>query len=362
MKSRYYIIPIFVPHLGCPHDCVFCNQTRITGLSTDMTSEKVEETIEEYFKTFPEGEKTVEVAFFGGSFTGIDRDIQEELLSVPYRYKNVGKIQGIRLSTRPDYIDVDILELLKKYTVDTIELGVQSLSQDVLDSSGRGHNVEIVYKSSKLIKEYGFNLGLQMMLGLVGDNREKSIMTAKELIKLAPYCVRIYPTLIIKDTYLETLYNNGKYNPLSLEEAIELTTDILSLFDYNNIDVIRVGLQPTENIQLGKDVVAGPFHPSFRQLVEANIVKNIIDSKLMEENIANIDNLIISSNCSNISNISGQKGVNKKFLIEKYNIKNIKLHSENINKDTIILEIGDNKYYISINEYRKSYLERINLI
>ena len=332
MSKDYFIIPIFVPHLGCPHDCVFCNQRRITGLSTDITEDYVKDTIEEHLATFPKRKINVEVAFYGGSFTGIDKEIQRSLLSIPVKYKNEGRINGIRLSTRPDYIDQEILDLLKEYKVDTIELGVQSLKDEVLNKSGRGHNSKQVYIASNLIKGYNFNLGLQMMIGLVDDNREKAIYTAKEFVKLAPYCVRIYPTLIIKDTYLEKMYKDNIYKPLSLEEAVDITTDLLMIFEYYNIDVIRIGLQPTENISLGKDVIAGPFHPSFRQLVESNIYKiilndyiNILNKSMLEDKI-----MIIEANRRVISNIAGQKSNNIKYLIHKYKLKNIKIYEKDI--------------------------------
>ena len=347
LTKGYYIIPIFVPHYGCPHDCVFCNQKRITGLSTDVTEEYVYTTIIEHLKTFPEENITVEVAFYGGSFTGIDRDIQRKLLSVPLKFKEEGRIQGIRLSTRPDYIDHEILNLLKEYKVDTIELGVQSLNDDVLVKSGRGHNSQQVYMASKLIKEYGFNLGLQMMLGLVGDSREKSLYTAKEFVKLDPYCVRIYPTLVIKDTFLEKMYRRNIYKPLSLEEAVDITTDILMLFQYNDIDVIRVGLQPTENITLGRDVIAGPFHPSFRQLVESNIMKIILKECLDEIHKDYIkDSLIIEVNGRNISYISGQKSSNIDYLKNTYGFKRIKIYSNN--------EMPPNIIKITLRSYEKT--------
>ena len=332
MGKDYFIIPIFVPHLGCPHDCVFCNQKRITGLSTDVTENYVKDTIEEHLSTFPKGKINVEVAFYGGSFTGIDKEIQRKLLSIPAKYKDEGKINGIRLSTRPDYIDEEILNLLKEYKVDTIELGVQSLKDEVLNKSGRGHNSKQVYIASNLIKGYNFNLGLQMMIGLVDDNREKAIYTAKEFVKLAPYCVRIYPTLIIKDTYLEKMYKNNIYNPLSLEEAVDITTDLLMIFEYYDIDVIRVGLQPTDNITLGKDVIAGPFHPSFRQLVESNIYKIILNDyiKTLDKSIIIDKTMIIETNGKAISNIAGQRSINIKYLIHKYKFKNIKIYEKDI--------------------------------
>ena len=341
MSKDYFIIPIFVPHLGCPHDCVFCNQKRITGLSTDVTKNYVKYTIEEHLATFPKRKINVEVAFYGGSFTGIDKQIQRSLLSIPVKYKNEGKINGIRLSTRPDYINQEILDLLKEYKVDTIELGVQSLKDEVLNKSGRGHNSKQVYIASNLIKKYKFNLGLQMMVGLVDDNRDKAIYTAKEFVKLNPYCVRIYPTLIIKDTYLEKMYKNNTYKPLSLEEAVDITTDLLMIFEYYDIDVIRVGLQPTDNIALGKDVIAGPFHPSFRQLVESNIYKIILNDYMntLDEDVIIDKTMIIEANGKTISNIAGQKSSNIKYLINRYGLKNIKIYERDIPMDIIRVSI-----------------------
>lgn len=364
MSKSYYIIPIFVPHLGCPHDCVFCNQKRITGLTTDVTKDTVNKTIIEHLNTFPKENITIEVAFYGGSFTGIDKDIQRELLSVPLKYKENGKVHGIRLSTRPDYIDDEILTLLKEYKVDTIELGVQSLKDDVLIKSGRGHTSQQVYVASKLIKKYGFNLGLQMMVGLVGDNREKSLYTAQEFIKLDPYCVRIYPTLVIKDTFLEKMYLKGMYKPLLLEEAVYIASDLLMLFQYHNIDVIRVGLQPTENIALGKDVIEGPFHPSFRQLVESNIMINIIKEfldEIKEEYFK--EALIVEVNGKNISYIAGQKSSNVDYLKKTYEFKKIKIYGNNeLNEDTIRLTLGDFDVVINKKLAIKEHLSKLKLI
>jgi len=364
LSKNYYIIPIFVPHLGCPHDCVFCNQKRITGLSTNVTEDYVNKTIKEYLNTFPKKNITVEVAFYGGSFTGIDKAIQRRLLSVPLKYKKEGKIQGIRLSTRPDYIDHDILCLLKEYDVDTIELGVQSLCDDVLKKSGRGHNSSQVYMASKLIKEYEFNLGLQMMVGLVGDSREKSLYTAKEFIKLDPYCVRIYPTLVIKDTFLQKMYERNLYEPLTLDEAVNITTDILMLFRYYDIHVIRVGLQPTDNITLGKDVVAGPFHPSFRQLVESNIIK-IILKEYLDEKIKNHlkDTLVIEANTKSISYIAGQKSSNIDYLKKAYGFKKVKIYGNNILKsDTINIKLDDYQEQLNMKTGIERHLSKLKLI
>lgn len=364
MSKNYFIIPIFVPHLGCPHDCVFCNQRRITGLSTDVTAEYVEQTIEEYISTFPEGKIHVEVAFYGGSFTGIDMEVQKNLLSVPFKYKAKNKIDGIRLSTRPDYIDEKVLNLLKKYKVDTIELGVQSLKDEVLNKSGRGHSSRQVFDAAKLIKDYGFNLGLQMMIGLVGDTKANAIYTAKEFIKLDPYCVRIYPTLVIKDTYLEKMYNKGVYNPLSLEESIDITTDLLMLFEYHNINVIRVGLQPTDNIRLGRDVVIGPFHSSYRQLVESNIYKIILKDYLdtMDKAIFFNKTISIKTNSKSISNIAGQRSNNIKYLIDRYKLNNIKIYGEDMPEGSIYICIEDLEINIDKKEMIEMYLKRQAII
>lgn len=273
---RTYNIPIFVPHKGCPFDCVFCNQRRITGTVKDVTSDTVAETINAYLETIDTKNAKIEAAFFGGSFTGIPIEEQTALLSAAYAYVKSGKIDGIRLSTRPDYIDTKILDNLKKYGVTTIELGVQSMDDDVLLKSGRGHTAENVKKAAWLIKEYGFTLGLQMMTGLPGDTHEKSIYTAKEIIKLQPEIVRIYPTLTIKDTRLEEMYNSGEYQPQSVDEAAKLCKTLLLMFEKNGIKVIRLGLQSTDEICENGSVIAGPVHSAFGELVESEIYYDLI--------------------------------------------------------------------------------------
>lgn len=355
MSNKYFIIPIFVPHLGCPHDCVFCNQKRITGLSTNVGKKYVKEIIEKSLRTVPENKERLEVAFYGGSFTAIDKVLQEDLLSIPYSYKEKGLIDEIRLSTRPDYINIEILNLLKNYGVDTIELGVQSLDKNVLMASGRGHTDEDVYRAIKLIKDYNFKLGLQMMIGLPRDNKSKSLYTAKQIIKEKPNCVRIYPTLVIRDTYLEKLYLNGDYTPLLLEEAVNISAELLMLFEYFNINVIRVGLQPTEKITLGQDVIAGPFHPSFRQLVESYIYKIIFDSFLNKID-TDEETLIIEANNKEISNISGQKSKNIDYIKEKFNIKKVKIYAKNLPKNILNINIGDLYDTINRREIIEDYL------
>lgn len=341
MSKASYIIPIFVPHDGCPHDCVFCNQRKITGLDTSMTKEMVETIISEYKGTIGDkGNKHIEVAFFGGSFTGINIEKQRELLSVAKRYKDEGYLDDIRLSTRPDYIDEEVLDNLLEYDVSVIELGVQSLSQDVLDKSNRGHNRLDVCKASELIKNKGIKLGLQMMLGLPGDTRERSVETAKEIISLGPKFVRIYPTLVVKGTALEHQYMSGEYKPLELDETIETAAIIYRLFKKNSIDIIRVGLQPTDHIALGKDVVAGPFHPAFRQLVESRIIRDRIDEFLMNKEF---DSIVVEIGSRKISELVGNKRCNYIYFDDKYPNKMIKLKANNDLKEDVILITKDMK-------------------
>lgn len=341
MSKNYYIIPIFVPHEGCPHNCVFCNQDRITGAYDEVTAKTVEGTIHEYLGTIQNKDATIEISFFGGTFTGIREEKQRELLEVAKEFKDKGLIDKIRLSTRPDYIDEYILTYLKEYGVNIIELGVQSLDEEVLKKSGRGHSVEDVSGASKLIKEYGFILGHQIMPGLPGDTFEKDIMTAKESIGMKPDICRIYPSLVIKDTPMEKMYNAKEYIPYSLEEAVKISKTIYDMYRKNKIQVIRIGLQPTESIAEGKDVVAGPFHPSFRELVEGSLLVDIILENMKEEK-----NVVIAINPKDLSKLYANKKVYfNKFKQENKNVSvkqdevirrgNIKLYLEDRKLDII---------------------------
>ena len=204
--SKEYVIPVFVPHLGCPNDCIFCNQKSISGQKKNITKEEAKKTIDNFLENIKEKDSKKEIAFFGGSFTGIDEEQQEELLQIAYEYIKNGQVESIRISTRPDYINKEILKRLKKYKVKTIELGVQSANDYILGRANRGHTFKDVEKASKLIRWYGFNLGHQMMVGLPESSRIDEINTAKALIKLKPKMIRIYPVLVIKGTKLEKEY------------------------------------------------------------------------------------------------------------------------------------------------------------
>ncbi|WP_160690270.1 radical SAM protein [Clostridium sp. C2-6-12] len=302
MSKNYYIVPIFVPHEGCPHNCVFCNQDRITGSDEVVTAEMVRNTINDYLETIKNKSATIEVSFFGGTFTGIREEKQRELLKVAKDFKDKKLIDKIRLSTRPDYINDYILTYLKEYGVDIIELGVQSLDDEVLKKAGRGHSVQDVVNASKLIKEYKIILGHQIMPGLPGDTFDKDIKTTKASIEMQPDICRIYPSLVIKDTPMEQMYERKDYIPYSLEEAVNISKIMYDMYRKNNINVIRIGLQPTETINEGKDIVAGPFHPSFRELVEGSLIADIILENMKEE-----DGAVIEINSKDLSKLYANK-------------------------------------------------------
>ncbi len=265
-KKKQLIIPIFIPFGGCTHQCVFCNQAGITGRDDLPSTSEIPVTIEEHLGTW-RGTGRREVAFYGGSFTGLSEGAQRAYLEVVKPYLDDNRIDGIRLSTRPDYISPTSLALLKEYGVETVELGLQSMDDKVLKLSGRGHLASDTVSAVELLKSEGFTVGLQLMPGLPGDTAELAVKTAKEAIKLAPDFVRVYPTLVIKDTPLFKLYERGDYEPWELEDMVSVCKEILSLFKEAGIKVIRVGLQTTE--ELRRDFVAGPMHPSFRQLIES---------------------------------------------------------------------------------------------
>lgn len=335
MSNKHYIIPIFVPHIGCPHTCVFCNQDSITGdagivgSTGNVDGEFVRKTIEEYLETIDNKDAVVEVSFFGGTFTGINMCKQRELLAVAQSYKNLGRIKYIHMSTRPDYIDEKIMEHLKSFDVDIIELGVQSLDAEVLHKSGRGHNAEDVERASKLIKDYGFTLGHQIMLGLPGDTKEKDIETTRKSIEMKPDIARIYPSLVIKDTPMEKMLNSGAYKPYSLGDAVDVSKVVYGMFESNGVQVIRIGLQPTEEINVGGDIVEGPFHPAFRELVESSVYCDIIEEYISTHGM--VESIFI--NPKEISKLYASKKQYFENLLEKLQVKKMNIiQSSDVNK------------------------------
>ena len=265
----------------------------------------------------------MEVAFFGGSFTGIEEERQIELLSTAYEFIKSKKVNSIRISTRPDYINKEVLKRLKKYKVKTIELGVQSANDYILKKAGRGHTFEDVKKASKLIRLYGFKLGHQMMVGLPESTKLDEINTAKQLIKLKPKMIRIYPVLVIKGTELEKQYNEGTYKPLTVVQAVETCKELVKMFSKKKIDIIRIGLQPTDTISEpnseNSEVVAGPFHSAFRQLVESGMWYDVIVDKIKKLN-AKVKEVEVIVNPQDVNNVIGQRKENISNLKQVYDV------------------------------------------
>ena len=341
MKHQY-IIPIFVPHLGCPNDCIFCNQKSISGQKKNMTKEEAKNIIDNYLKNLNDSDALIEIAFFGGSFTAINEELQNELLELAYTYVKSGQVESIRISTRPDYIDKNILKRLKKYKVKTIELGVQSANDFVLKRANRGHTFEDVKKASKLIRWYGFRLGHQMMVGLPESTRQDEINTAKALIKLKPKMVRIYPVLVVKNTKLEKEYEGGIYKALPLPQAVETCKQLVRMFSDKNIDIIRVGLQNTDEISdpssEKSEVVAGPYHPAFRQLVESGLWYDAIVEKIKKLNVK-VKEVQVTVNPLDVNNVIGHKKDNVLKLKEFYDVDLVLKQDSNIKQGKSKIDI-----------------------
>jgi histone acetyltransferase (RNA polymerase elongator complex component) len=316
LSVKHYTIPVFVPELACPFQCAFCNQRKISGQITIPQNNEIINSIEEHLRSFKKQNRYVEVGFFGGSFTGIDLDEQIRYLSLVQPYVESGQVQSIRLSTRPDYINQHILTMIKKMNIGTIELGAQSMDDEVLKLSRRGHNSQQIKDASMLILENGFKLGLQMMLGLPGDNLERAMNTAQQIIDAGADNTRIYPALVIKDTLMHKWYNEGRYKPLSMDEAVEWTSRIMPLFEENNVNVIRVGLHPSEGLLSGDEIIDGPFHQSFRELVSTKIWGRILEN--MTDKIDNGKSIEISVNKKELNYAIGYKQVNRMELRKKY--------------------------------------------
>ncbi len=265
MAKKQLIIPVFVPFGGCPHQCVFCDQAGITGERALPPFETVAPTIENYLSTW-RGTGHKELAFYGGSFTGLPMDVQEGYLEAARPFLKDTRLDSLRISTRPDMIDAPSLRFLSSYGVKTIELGVQSMSDEVLKRSGRGHTAEDTRRAASLIKEAGVRLGLQLMPGLPGDTEATILDTVDEAVSLSPDFARLYPTLVLRDTPLFRMYERGEYSPWPLDGMVRVCKEAMRRFARSGIPVIRVGLQTTEDLSLS--LVAGPYHPSFRQLLD----------------------------------------------------------------------------------------------
>ncbi len=325
---KHFTIPIFIPELACPFQCVFCDQRKISGSIKTPDLEEVDKIILNYLSTLPTEKAEIEIGFFGGNFTGIPESEQRAFLNVAQKYVDNERVHSIRLSTRPDYISDKVLSLLKEYSVKTIELGAQSMDEGVLIKSGRGHTAQDVIDSSNLIREAGFNLGLQVMLGLPGDTQEKCIETAEQIVALQPQDIRIYPTLVIKDTELAELFKTGKYEPLSLQTAVLWAKDMYRIFEKAGLNIIRVGLHPSEELTDSKSLLAGPYHQSFRELVLTELWKDRFLEKL---EFSKTKSLLIYVAAPELNHAIGYNSSNKKMLEERFEAVKIKIDQKLIN-------------------------------
>lgn len=323
---------MFVPHLGCPNDCVFCNQRRISGEKEAATALTVKTAIENSAALTPQGTRR-QLAFYGGSFTAIPVSQQEELLSAASQYLEDGTISSIRLSTRPDAIDETVLKRLAHYGVSTVELGAQSMCDEVLALSGRGHTAKAVEDASRLIKEKGFELVLQMMTGLPGDNKERSIETARRMIALHPDAVRVYPTVIVKDTALFDLWQAGHYAEHTVEDAVNVCAEIVPLFEAAEIKIIRLGLNPTEELSSGA-AVGGAYHPALGELVYSRIMRN--KAEILLKGCKGRD-VTLGVNRSDVSKAVGQHRRNVDFLVSEHALKSLKIIPCDTDKSNIVI-------------------------
>lgn len=326
MTARRGIIPVFIPHLGCPHDCVFCNQRRISGALRPAAAQDVTREIE---KGLSHCQIPSQLAFYGGSFTAIPVSEQLALLGAAQPYIRSGDLESIRLSTRPDAIDEPTLERLRGHGVSVIELGAQSMDDEVLKKSGRGHSAEDTVCAAGLIKRAGFSLVLQMMTGLPGSDVERDIESARRIIALSPDGVRIYPTVIIKDTPLYELWRAGKYSEHTVEDAVSVCAQILPMLERAGITVIRLGLNPTDELS-GGSAAGGAYHPALGELVKSRVLLNRVREMLTstphgQKLLASPRELRLLTSPACVSQLIGQHRCNADALCAEFGFQSVKV-------------------------------------
>lgn len=317
-------ISIFIPHLGCPFNCIFCDQFKITGSDKTVTPSDVFNILSDSLK-YTNDKKNTQIAFFGGSFTAIDKKLMIEFLEVANKFIGPEMYESIRISTRPDCIDTDILNILKKYNVKTIELGIQSLDDEVLKSAKRGHTASQSLSACKLIQQNGFELGMQMMCGLPGDTVQKDILTAQKIIDLECKQVRIYPVVVIDGTYLAKMYKCGEYKPLTTEEAVSICAKLYKMFTENGVTVLKIGLHSDSNS------IAGPFHPAFGELVRSEVFYNTVISEIsMQDRIV----IRVSNKFTSVAKGNSKRNLTR-FEKKGYDVKIV---TDNTLKTNYIIE------------------------
>lgn len=343
------IIPIFVTYKGCPNRCLYCNESITAGNDYGRITElQFRNVVDMYLKNAKSSRDRIEIAFYGGNFTGMDMNYQIELLSLAESYVKAGSVQSIRISTRPDYIDDTRIRLLQNYGVKTVEIGAQSMVDDVLKRSRRGHSSDDVRNSIEHLKKSGFEAGVHLMAGLPGDTTTGFIYTVKEIIKLKPDTVRIHPTIVLKDTPLEDVYLEGDYRPLSLEEAVSLCGFAFSLLRGADIPVIRLGLHITAEMASNGSTVAGPLHPAFGALVEGSVFFGMASHLLKLPKIYGKD-VTFSVSPKDVSRLRGLKNDNLERLKNIFQITKIDITEDPLQeRESIILTADGVRYKTDI--------------
>ncbi|MDM8526492.1 radical SAM protein [Desulfococcaceae bacterium HSG8] len=327
-RDKPFIIPIFIPHAGCPHQCIFCNQHAITGAKGKIISpENLRLVVSGFLNYKGEQRKTVQIAFYGGTFLNLPENETVPLLREAARFVEAGDADSIRFSTRPDSIREDRLDMIKDFPVSTIEIGVQSMDDRVLSMSRRGHTASDTEEAVHLLKARNYEAGLQMMVGLPGDSHEKSLDTARKLSELSPDFVRIYPTMVLADSPLAKLHEYGKYVPMPLDECVTLVKTIYLLFREKGIPVIRMGLQLSEDFEKGTVILAGPYHPAFGHLVHSEIFLDKASAAISSANFSR-DKLTIKVHPRSHSKMQGIKNKNIEILKDKFDISEIEIISD----------------------------------
>lgn len=319
LSNKPLIIPVFIPHSGCPHQCAFCNQSIITNQESRIPDKAAIHQIITQYLQYKGRRKHVELAFFGGNFLGLSESLIIQLLEWISPYVQDGKIDGIRFSTRPDTITPETLDLLKPYPVMAVELGVQSMNDSVLSESRRGHTSMDTIKAMDLLKKYQLKTGVQVMSGLPGDSENSLLASTKKLAGLAPDFARIYPLMVLKGSLMASWYKNGRYQPLSLDESIRLVKKMYLIFKAADIDVIRMGLQASDLMEDDSMMLAGPWHPAFGHLVFSEImydrVCDIIDN---DKDLLSPKGLFLNINSKSESRLRGNKNTGFEKLKLRY--------------------------------------------
>jgi histone acetyltransferase (RNA polymerase elongator complex component) len=333
---------------GCPHRCIFCNERLTAGnRSGKITDTAFAETVRAHLNRGKRKDGPVQIAFYGGTFTGMDRNEQRRLLKLAEAFLREGAVDGIRISTRPDEIDAEGLDLLRTHSVTTVEVGAQSLDDEVLLLSQRGHTAADTIRALVLLKKRGFETGLHLMVGLPGDNPDRFAETIRRVIDLRPDTVRIHPTLVLRDTPLAEIFKQGKYLPLTLSDAVNFCKDALKALTAEGIPVIRLGLQTTRELEEPGAVIAGPFHPSFRSLVETALFLDMATALLFsagQENGAPVLSAHFILSPADLSNFYGRGRENIKALRHRFGLCEIRVSSDpDLPRLSLILTAGDKR-------------------